>query len=58
MKSGILFRLLGAALLLGVCPGCFVRVDDTPKRGVDVKIEREPNKGLDIDVDVNTPKNP
>ena len=56
MKTRVIYHILGAALLLGVCPGCFVSVDDTPKPGVDVKIEKQPSKGLDIDVDVNTPK--
>jgi hypothetical protein len=58
VKTRIIYCILGAALLLGIGPGCFVTVDETPKRGVDVKIDREPGKGLDVDVDVNTPKKP
>ena len=57
VKTRTIYRLLGAALLLGICPGCFVSVEDkNPKPGVDVKIDRTPGKGIDVDVDVNAPK--
>ena len=65
-----IYRLLGAALLLAVVPGCFIKVEEPkPKKMVDVKIDRNgkggidvnvdrDGKGVDVDVDVRPPARP